>query len=333
MNKSKLKFFIGSILSLNCFFIIEKVDAAMRRPPSPPQSSQPSTSRSALSSGAATRPKYKSALKMQVSSLRRTQNLSEQEVKPIIDTAKKLVNEDNFSITNILERNLKFIGKNKADLKSTFDALDETNYKKSFDDYREAGKDIQYKETVYQFEKNDSNSGRQIYVKFALNNKELKNLRIRAFSDNAIEIDGVDSSQNVSKLLNDPEYIKIDFVGRIVDRAVSILKSKIESKNYHLSNRARYGLERLGYTQEDFTNIIKSLEKKDYISGPDIIKSDKDNKYHIKNGNVFIFGYVDPKTKKESYIKFIIEEGSNNILVLSFHESDTELKYFFKELR
>ncbi len=334
MNKSKLKIFIGSILTLNCFITVQKVYSAMKRPPSPPRSSQSSTSRvvpQSYFSGSDLR-KQSMSPRMKVSELRRLQNLSKDEVKPVIDSAKKLVNEGNFSISNVLERNLKFIGKNKEDLKPAFELLDVHHYKKSFDDYRKKGKEVKYLETVYCFEKNDPGDERKIYAKFGLN-RENKNLRIRTFNDSDIKVDGIDISQDVSKLLNNLEYNKIDLIGRVVDKAISILKSKIESEEYRILGRVKYGLEQLGYTKNEFKNIMRSLTKKDYVSGPNSVELDKDNKWHIQQGDLFIFGYDDPKTNKEIYIKFVIDEETNNISILSFHESDSDLNYFFKELR
>lgn len=335
MNKSKLKFFIGSILSLNCFFIIEKVDAAMRRPSSSSQSSQPSTSRStsrSYSTVSSTFQKQSMMSKTKSSTGGGLQNLSQEEIKPIIESAKKLINDGNFSMSDILERSFKFIRKGTEDIKSSFDVLNEKHYIKSFEDYKRKDKRVQYNETVYFFEKNDSDDQRQVYVKFSLN-RENKDLRLKFFSDNAIEVEGVDSSKDISKILNNPEYAKNDFSGRVVDKAISILESKIDSRKYRILNRARYGLEQLGYTQNDFKRVMKSLTKKNYISGPDSVRTDKDNIWNIQQGDLFIFGYKDPQTDKEIYIKFVIEEGSNNILILSFHETDNDLRYFFKELQ
>lgn len=156
MNKSKLKFFIGSILSLNCFFIIEKVDAAMRRPSSSPQSSQPSTSRStsrSYSTVSSTFQKQSMMSKTKSSTGGGLQNLSQEEIKPIIESAKKLINDGNFYMSDILERSFKFIGKGKEDIKSSFDVLNEKHYIKSFEDYKRKDRCVQYNETVYFFEK------------------------------------------------------------------------------------------------------------------------------------------------------------------------------------
>lgn len=329
MNKSKLKNFIGSIFMLNFLVTAEKVYAAMRRSPSPPRTSQQTFKTFWTSSDIKRTGKSTKELR---ASLRQSQHLTLDEAHPIIESVKSSLNSGDYKISPRLQSTLNFMGQSEEGLKSAINLLDKTHYKKSHDDYREQKGGIIYKQTVYSFEKNNSGDDRKIYLKFGLN-KENKNLNIITYSDSSLIYEGIDPTQDVSKILNNPSFFNVDLLGRAADKAILIAKEKISQGKYVLAGRTRYGIQQMGYSYEEFREIMSSLTKKSYILGPEPIESNKNNPHHLQNGNVFVFGPREPKKNKDLYIKFVIDNEKDDIFVLSFHERTDSLEPFFKELQ
>ncbi|HJD00728.1 MAG TPA: hypothetical protein H9923_07320 [Candidatus Dwaynia gallinarum] len=129
---------------------------------------------------------------------------------------------------------------------------------------------------------------------------------------------------NISALVNEPGFTKLNLVGRSVDKALSIIKEKVESHQYFKAHRVNESL-------KEFRYIVSRLEKKHYISGPDVVylNAAMDN----IDGTIWVFGYNDDTKGNELYIKFLISTNEDQLKVLSFHPTDRPLNFFFKELQ
>ncbi len=267
-------------------------------------------------------------------SLGQSQNLTSEEAHSVIENVKLKLDSGNYTISPKLESTLKFMGQTKKGLKSAINLLDKNHYKKSYDDYRGHYNNAVYKQTVYFFEKNDTNDERKVYLKFALDRKSKdRNLNLITYGDNSLIGEGINPDQDVSKILNNPSFFNVDLLGRAADKAAYIVKEKMGQGKYKLPSRVKYGIQQMGYSYGEFKEIMTSLTKRDYISGPEPVRSDKDNPYHVQSGGVFVFGPHDPKKNKDLYIKFVIDEGSSDVYILSFYERMEGLGPFFKELQ
>lgn len=112
-----------------------------------------------------------------------------------------------------------------------------------------------------------------------------------------------------------------------------LLKTKLKIINILNSKayRANRSIKELRYQRKEFRDIVSKLEKKHYISGPDVVylNAAMDN----IDGTVWVFGYNDETKENELYIKFLIDTSQNEIKVLSFHLTDRPLNFFFEELQ
>lgn len=197
----------------------------------------------------------------------------------------------------------------------------------TYNDYYKTRYNKQHHSRIYVFNKNNPETG-NLYVKFSLN-KELKNLNIVSYNNDEIHYEGTPNAQTISSILNKPNFTKLNTVGKAVDKALSIIKDRVSSHQYFRAPRVNESLEELRYMRKEFRNIVSKLEKKDYISGPDLANSEGGK----RTGTVWVFGYNDEVKKNELYIKFLIDLKENELNVLSFHPTDRPLNYFFKDLQ
>ncbi len=274
MNKSKLKIFIGSIIALNCIIVMEKTHAAMRRPPSPPPTSQPiSKIFSDVGRG--------KTIGEARTFLGQAQNLTLDEANLVIEKAKYLLNNDNYIISSKLNNMLQFVGQDKESLKSRINLLNKNHYLNSFESYNE------------------------------------------------IKYEGSQDIPSISTLLNNPNFTKLNLVGRSADKALSIIKDRVGSHKYFKSPRVSEEIKKLRYKIKEFRDIILLLEKKHYVLGPEPTHPDT----RRRDGTIWLFGYNDTARGNELYIKFLIDNEENEVNVLSFHPTKRPLEYFFKELQ
>lgn len=321
MNKSKLKFLIGSILAFNFFVYAEKSFAAIRKNFSASRGEQSPSTSSSVSRGQLTRPVRATARPIGPQAPRTTfATLSDEEIRAGLDSAKKLLNEGNYTMAQRLENTLRFMNHSKEDFEKAFNSL-------TYNDYYKTRDNKQHHSKIYVFDKNTPEKG-NLYVKFSLN-KELKDLNIVSYNNDEIVYEKTKNAPTISTLVNDPGFTKLDLVGRSVDKALSIIKNKVESHQYFKAHRANQSLKELKYQRKEFRDIVSRLEKKHYISGPDIVYPGTSE----MDGTIWIFGYNDASRGNELYIKFLISTNEDELKVLSFHPTDRPLNFFFKELQ
>lgn len=323
MNKSKLKFLISGIVVFNFLICAEKSFAAIRKTFSGNRGkSMTQRSYASSSSTSLTRPTEEDFPRMLGPHGPRTvfAKLSDEEIRAGLDAAKTLINEGNYRMVPRLEDTLKFMKHSNENFKIAFNSL-------TYDDYFKTRDNKQHRSRIYVFNKNDSEKG-NLYIKFALT-KDLKSLSIISYNNDEVKHEESSSVPSISMLLNDPNYTKVNLVGKAVDKALSIIKSRISSHQYFKAPRVNDSLKELKYKRREFRDIILSFEKKHYISGPE--KTHPDTR--SRDGTVWVFGYNDEVKRHELYIKFLINNDENEVNVLSFHPTDRPLNFFFKELQ
>lgn len=99
-----------------------------------------------------------------------------------------------------------------------------------YNDYYKTRDNKQYDSRIYVFNKNDPQTG-NLYVKFSLN-KELKDLNILSYNNDEIVHEKTKHIPTISALVNNPNFTKSDLIGRSVDKALSIIKNKVENHQY-----------------------------------------------------------------------------------------------------
>lgn len=323
MNKSKLKFLISGIVVFNFLIYAEKSFAAILKTFSGGRSGQNSSSSSSPSRSQLTRPVGATARPIGPQAPRTTfATLSDEEIKAGLDSAKKLLNEGNYTMAKRLENTLRFMNHSKEDFEKAFNTLDYTDYYKTRDNKL-------HQSRIYVFEKNDSEKG-NLYIKFSLNS-ELQDLGFVSYNNDEVTYEKTKNIPNISALVNEPGFTKLNLVGRSVDKALSIIKEKVESHQYFKAYRVNESLKELKYQRKEFRYIVSKLEKKHYISGPDVVypNAAMDN----IDGTVWVFGYNDDTKGNKLYIKFLISTNEDQLKVLSFHPTDRPLNFFFKELQ
>lgn len=231
-----------------------------------------------------------------------------------------MLNKGDYTFAKRIENTLKFMNHSNKDFEKAFNSLDYNDYYKTRDNK-------QYDSRIYVFNKNDPQTG-NLYVKFSLN-KELKDLNILSYNNDEIVHEETKHIPTISALVKNPNFL--DLIGRSVDKALSIIKNKVENHQYSKAYRANRSIKELRYQRKEFRDIVSKLEKKHYISGPDVVylNAAMDN----IDGTVWVFGYNDETKENELYIKFLIDTSQNEIKVLSFHLTDRPLNFFFEELQ
>lgn len=323
MNKSKLKFLIGGVLTLNFLIYAEKSFAAIRRTFYGGRGGQnPSTSSlSSASTGRLTRPVEVRARPIGPQAPRTTfATLSDEEIRVGLDSAKALLNKGEYKMVPRLKDTLDFMNHSSEDFEKAFNSL-------IYNDYYKTRYNKQHNSRIYVFDKNDPKKG-NLYMKFSLT-KELKDLNIISYNNDEIVHEETKHIPTVSTLVNDSSFTKLDLVGRSADKALSIIKDRVENHEYFKAHRVNESLKELRYMRKEFRNIVSKLEKKHYISGPDPVHQGTDR----GDGSVWVFGYNDEVRGNELYIKFLIGKNENELRVLSFHKTDRPLNFFFKELQ
>ena len=99
----------------------------------------------------------------------------------------------------------------------------------------------------------------------------MKDLNIVSYNNDEIVYEETKNIPNISALVNEPCFTKLNLVGRSVDKALSIIKEKVESHQYFKAYRVNESLKELKYQRKEFRDIVSRLEKKHYISGPDVV--------------------------------------------------------------
>lgn len=323
MNKSKLKFLISGIVVFNFLIYAEKSFAAIRKTFSGGRSGQNSSSSSSPSRSQLARPVGATARPIGPQAPRTTfATLSDEEIRVGLDSAKTLLNKGDYTFAKRIENTLKFMNHSNKDFEKAFNSL-------TYNDYYKTRDNKQHHSKIYVFDKNTPEKG-NLYVKFSLN-KELKDLNIVSYNNDEIVYEKTKNAPTISTLVNDPGFTKLDLVGRSVDKALSIIKNKVESHQYSKAHRANQSLKELRYQRKNFRDIVLKLEKKHYISGPDLVYPSAD--INNMEGTVWVFGYNDEVKGNELYIKFLIDTTEEELKVLSFHPTDRPLNFFFKELQ
>lgn len=134
-----------------------------------------------------------------------------------------MLNKGDYTFAKRIENTLKFMNHSNKNFEKAFNSLDYNDYYKTRDNK-------QYDSRIYVFNKNDPQTG-NLYVKFSLN-KELKDLNILSYNNDEIVHEETKHIPTISALVNNPNFTKSDLIGRSVDKALSIIKNKVENHQY-----------------------------------------------------------------------------------------------------
>ena len=341
MNKSKFKFLIGGVLTLNFLIYAEKSFAAIRKTfsgqsrtqrgninPTRVQSSLSSVSSSSMIRPVVNRNEVESRL-LRTPGAHRPQGevrtLTPERIEQVITKTKQLVDDGNYIIIPKLKDTLSFMDYSEDNFKSDIKSLTPENFSK-------VRTTNVYRGCQYGFEKNGEESDKKLYVKFSMDKSD-SNLTFVSYHNSDIKFEGApDEQQDISQILNSPGFVKLDLLGRPVDKALTIAKQKIIDGDYQKIVRVKEGIRNLNYKMSDFREVIYLLDKKNFVIGPQPNYGASQDSSDAENF-VWVFGYYDKRIRNDIYIKFAIDKNGDNLVFLSFHPTDRPLNYFFKDLQ